>query len=68
MPWESIKPNLINTLPASSSKNWVLNYLQADVFIVSCLAQEDDAKAILEFIIHSKYEVFHFLAAGHRAW
>ena len=47
MPWKSINPNLINTLPVSkqNSKRG-LNPMQADLFVVSLLS--------MDFVVHKK--------------
>jgi len=55
MPWKSITPNLINTLPVSkqNSKRG-LNPMQVDLFVVSVLSMENEPKALLDFVVHKK--------------
>ena len=67
MPWKSITPNLINTLPVSkqNSKRG-LNHMQVDLFVVSVLSMENEPKAILDFVVHNKCEIFLFLIWFHK--
>ena len=67
MPWKSITPNLINTLPVSkqNSKRG-LNPMQVDLFVVSVLSMENEPKALLDFVAHKKCEIFLFLVWFHK--
>ena len=58
MPWKTITPNLINTLPISKDKLRGLNSLQVDMYVVTVLAMYKESKALLDFIVHRECEIF----------
>jgi menaquinone-dependent protoporphyrinogen IX oxidase len=67
MPWKSITPNLIDTLPVSkqNSKRG-LNPMQVDLFVVSVLSMENEPKTLLDFVAHKKCEIFLFFGGSVR--
>ena len=58
MPWKSLTPNLIDTLPASKQNNRTMNLMQIDSFVITCLALEKEYKAILDYIVYKQCEIF----------
>ena len=57
IPWKSLTPNLINTLPASKNHDRPINLMQTDTFVISFLAMENEYKAILDYIVYKQCEI-----------